>query len=225
MNNENSNIFKYDLTNLMKYLIEKQTGKRISKSTPRADLIKYLLMQEFGLSEEAIISSNCLDQNPKVIYGHLTTLYTIRFNGNLVDIITAEDDSGFLMMRSKLLTTKNSANPNNSIYPQLPSEDIFAPLVKFFDKIMGRKKLIDFLFIPEEYQKYYNRGEPFVYSENHLWEGDAETAHQIVKDLYTNRFNSTVKGPFFEARYNNDYGSTKIKLWTWDQMHKLAYCK
>ena len=218
---ENQSKSNYSLANLMRLFIEKETGKKISRSSPRADMIKCLLMQEFNLGEDAIIPlSKCFDQRPQVIYGHLTTQFAIKFGDYKVDIITAEDNRGFLMLKSELVIKQQFPFSEKPIYQPAPPTNYFNPLIKFFDVIMCKQKLIDFKFIPEEYQKYYERGDTYVFLENHLWEGDEQTAEQIVEDLYHHEFDSTGRKAFFEARYNDGYGSAKLKLWTWDQMRR-----
>lgn len=226
MEKENLTNSGYNLANLMRRFIERQTGMKISKNAPRADMIKCLMMQKFGLSENAIKpKSQCLNQRPQLIYEHYTTKFTIKYGDYDIDIITAEDNSGFLMLKTKLGTNQQDPFCLRPIYQPAPPKGYFNPLIKFFDEITGRKKLIDFKFIPEENQKYYKRGDLFVFSENHLWEGDEQTATQIVEDLYHQRFDSSVSGPFFEAKYNNGYASTKLELYVWDQMRRQAQAR
>lgn len=215
---------KYSVENLMRRFVKNEIGNKISKKTPRADMIKCLLVQELGLKEENIlIRPEYLENIPKVIYGHLTTEFSIILEDSELDIVVAEDNSGFIMLKTKLAfneLNKKSPYLKNPIYKPVPSKGYFDPLIKFFNDITGRKKLIDFKFIPEEYQKYYIRNDRFAFSERHLWEGDTETAEQIVRDLYRQRFNSNVSGPFFEAKYNDGYDSAKLKFLTLNFMHK-----
>lgn len=208
----------YSLVNLMKCFIEKETGMKISKNAPRADVIKCLLVQELGLSKDTIKPKS---QRPQVIYEHYTTEFTIKYGDYEVDIVTAEDNSGFLIMKTQLMVDHKNSFKLRPIYQPAPPKDYFKSLIKLLDEISGRRKLIDFKFIPEEYQKYYTRNDSFVFKEYHVWEGNEQTAMQIVEDLHHQIFDSPIRERhFFEAKYNDEYGSAKLKLYTWDQMRK-----
>lgn len=212
---------KYGIESLMQRFVENEIKNKISSKTPRADLIKCLLKQEFGLKDDSfLIYPNDYENEQKAMYGHITTEFSIRLENCVFGVVVAEDNSGFIKLKTKFKRSDKAVNQEALVVKKL---------IVFFNNITGKNKLIDFKVIPKEFYKHYVDNNIYTFSEEHLWEGDTETAKEIVKDLYCGKFNSFCASnkPYLnycEAKYNDAYNSAEIKLLVWDYMRKTA-CK